>query len=166
MYLKYEDYSKIKLRSVGKYKRVGIPPNHKFSCNKQSLLSLSTNSHAFSLSSVAVIVDETWTLSTPLPPTVRYELWSVFFMQKDKARPRFIVDCDVNTVIMLWVTVVWENGAENSRMGLLMFMKKVLKDDTQLSLMNSFTKSLGNFVDRIHGTRDHNNVRGLLLNTE
>jgi hypothetical protein len=43
-----------------------------------------------------------------------------------------------------------------------MCMKKVLKDDTQLSLMNLFTKSLGNFVDRIHGTRDHNNVRGLL----
>ena len=24
----------------------------------------------------------------------------------------------------------------------------------------------GNFVDRIHGTRDHNNVRGLLRNAE
>jgi hypothetical protein len=31
-----------------------------------------------------------------------------------------------------------------------------------LSLVNSFTKSLGNFVDRIHGTTDHNNIRGLL----
>jgi hypothetical protein len=55
-----------------------------------------------------------------------------------------------------------ESGAENSGMGALMCMKKVLKDDIQLSMMNSFTKSLGNFIDRIHDTRDHNNVRGLL----
>jgi len=52
------------------------------------------------------------------------------FTQKDKARPRFIVDCVVYVVIMLWVTVVWENGAENSGMGALMCMKKVVKDDT------------------------------------
>ena len=39
---------------------------------------------------------------------------------------------------MLWVTVVWENGAENSGMGALMRMTKVVKDDTQLWLMNSF----------------------------
>jgi hypothetical protein len=98
---------------------------------------------------------------------MRCELWFVFFRQKDKARPRLIVDCDVYTVIMLWVTVVWENVAENSWMGALMCMEMVLKDDTQLSLMNSFTKSLGNFVDRIYGTRDHNNVNNanlILLN--
>jgi hypothetical protein len=70
----------------------------------------------------------------------------------------------VYAVKMLWVTVVRENGAENSRMGALMCMKKALKDDTQLSLMNSFTMSLGKFVDRINGTRDHNYVRGLLWN--
>jgi hypothetical protein len=37
----------------------------------------------------------------PLPPAVRYVLGFVFFMQKDKARARFIVDCVVYTVIML-----------------------------------------------------------------
>jgi hypothetical protein len=76
-------------------KRIGIAPNHKFISNKQSLLSLNTNSHAFSLSSVGVIADETSTLLTPLPPAERYELWFVFFMQKDKARPRLssIVSC-------------------------------------------------------------------------
>jgi hypothetical protein len=68
MILEYEVYSKIKFRLVGKNKRVGIAPNHKFSSNKQSLLSLNTNSHPFSLSSVGVIADETWTLSTSLPP--------------------------------------------------------------------------------------------------
>jgi hypothetical protein len=69
----YEAYSKINLRLVVK-KRVGIAPNHKLSSNKQSLLSLNNNTHAFSLSSVGVIADETWTLSTPLPLGVRYVL--------------------------------------------------------------------------------------------
>jgi hypothetical protein len=55
---------------VGKNKRVDIAPNYKFRSNKQSLLFLNTNSHAFSLSSVGVIADETWTISTPLPPAV------------------------------------------------------------------------------------------------
>jgi len=32
---------------------------------------------------------------------------------------------------MLWVTVVWENGVENSGMGTLMCRTKVVKDDTQ-----------------------------------
>jgi hypothetical protein len=53
----YEGYSKIKFRLVGKNKRVNIAPNHMFSSNKQSLLSLNTNSHAFSPSSVGVITD-------------------------------------------------------------------------------------------------------------
>jgi hypothetical protein len=48
---------------VGKNKRVGLAPNNKFSSNKLSLLSQNTNSHAFSLSSVGVIADETWTLN-------------------------------------------------------------------------------------------------------
>jgi transposase len=47
-----------------------MAPNHKLSRNKQSLLSLKTYSHAFSLLSVGVIADETWTLSSPLPPAV------------------------------------------------------------------------------------------------
>jgi hypothetical protein len=111
-------------------KRFDIVPKHRLSSNKWCLLSLNTYPHAFSLRSVGVIADETWTLSSPLPPGVKYVLWSVFFMQKDKARPRFIVDCVVYTVIMLWVTVVWENGAENSGMGALMCITKVVKDDT------------------------------------
>jgi hypothetical protein len=96
------------------------------------LLSLNTYPQTFSLCSVGVITDETWTLSSLLPPAVRYVLRFVFFTQKDKAQPRFIIDCDVYTVIMLLVTVVCENGAENSGMGTLMCMTKVVKDDTQL----------------------------------
>jgi hypothetical protein len=36
---------------------------------------------------------------------------------------------------------VWENGAENSGIGALMCTTKVIKNDTQLSVMNSFKKS-------------------------
>jgi len=71
---KYEAYSKINLRLVGKNKRIGIAPNHKLSHNKQRLFSLNTNPHAFLLRSVGVIADETWTLPSPLPPAVRYVL--------------------------------------------------------------------------------------------
>ena len=88
-----------------------------------------------------MITDETWTLSSPPPPAVRYVLRFVFFVQKDKARPRFIINCVMYTVIMLWVTVVCENGAENSGMGTLMCMTKVVKDDTQLWLTYSFKKA-------------------------
>ena len=83
-----------------------------------------------------------------LPPAVRYVLWFVFFTQMDKARPRFIVDCVVYTVIILWVTVVWENGAENSGMGALMCMTKVVKNDAQLWLMNWFKKSTNACVEK------------------
>jgi hypothetical protein len=130
-------------------KPVGIAPNHKLSRNKQCLFSLNTNPHAFSLHSVGVIGDETWTLSTPPLPAVRYMLWSIFFMQKDKVQPRFIIDCVVHMVILLWVTVVWENDAENSGMGALMCMMKVVKDDTQLSLTNSFKKSTSACVENV-----------------
>ena len=75
------------------------------------------------------------------------QLWFVSFKQKDKARPRFIVSCIVYTVT-LWVTVVWENGAENSGMGALMCMTKVVKD-TQLWLMNSFKKSTNACVENV-----------------
>jgi hypothetical protein len=70
----YEVYSKINPRLVGKKKCVVIAPKHKLSSNKQCLLSLNTYPHAFSLRSVGVIADETWTLSSPFPPAVRYVL--------------------------------------------------------------------------------------------
>ena len=44
-------------------------------------------------------------------------------------------------VILLWVTIVWENGVENSGICALMCMTKAVKDDTQSSLKNSFQKS-------------------------
>jgi hypothetical protein len=102
----YKGYSEINLQLFGKKKRVGIAPNHKLNSNKQRLFSLNTNAHALSLRSVGVIADETWTLSTPLLPAVRYVLRFVFFMQKDKARLRFIVDHVVYMVMMLRVTAV------------------------------------------------------------
>jgi hypothetical protein len=52
--------------------------------------------------------------------------------RRTKHGQRFIIDCVLYSAIMLWVTIVWENGAENSRMGALMCMIKVVKDDTQL----------------------------------
>jgi hypothetical protein len=78
----YEGNSKINLRLVGKKKRVVIAPKRKLSSNKYSL-SLNVYCHTFSLHSVGVITDETWTLSSPLPPAARYVLLSPFFTQKD-----------------------------------------------------------------------------------
>ena len=60
------------MRLVSKKKRVVIAPKLTLSCNKLRLLSLNTYPHTFSLRGVGVIIDETWTLSPPLPPTVRY----------------------------------------------------------------------------------------------
>jgi len=70
----YEAYSKINIRLVGKNKRVGIARIHKLSRKKQCLFSLNTNPLAFSLRSVGVIADVTWTLPSPQPPAVRYVL--------------------------------------------------------------------------------------------
>jgi len=72
---KYVGNSKIKLRLFGKKKRVVIAPKRTLSSNEQSLLSLNACPHTFSLHSVAVITDETWTLSSPHPPAARYVLW-------------------------------------------------------------------------------------------
>jgi len=69
------------------------------------------------------------------------QLWgtcydNVFVTQKDIARPKLTIDCVVCTVIMLWVTVVWENDAGNSAKGALMCITKVVKDDTQSIQIN------------------------------
>ena len=85
----YEGYSKINLRLVGKNKRVVIASKRTLSSNKELLFLLYP--HTFSPRSVGVNTDKTWTLSSPLPPAVRYVLWFVFFRQKDKARPRFVL---------------------------------------------------------------------------
>jgi len=50
---------------------------------------------------------------------------------------------------MLWVTVVWQNDAENSGMGALMRVTKVVEDDTQLWPMNSFKKSTDARVENV-----------------
>ena len=71
----YVDNSKINLRLAGKEKRVVVVPNRALSSNKYRLLSLNANRHTFSLRSVGVITDETWTLTSPLPPDVIYVLW-------------------------------------------------------------------------------------------
>ena len=115
--LTYEGHSKINLRLVGKNKRVVIVSKRTLRSNKQLLFLLYAYPQTFSLGSVGVNSDKTWRLPSPLPPAVSYVLWLVFFTQKDKARPRFIIDCVVYTVTMLWVTVVWGNGAENLGMG-------------------------------------------------
>jgi hypothetical protein len=93
--------------------------------------------------------------------------WFIFFMQKDKAQPRFIVDCVVYTVIMLWVTVVWENGAENSGMGTLVHVTKVVKDNTQLWLINLFKTSTDACVENVvlryqNSLKNFHKLRGLL----
>ena len=119
------------------------------SSNKQLLFLLYAYPHTFSLLSVGVNTDKTWALSSPLLPAERYALWFVFFRRKDKARPRFVVDCVVYSVTVLWVTVVWGNGAENLGMGVLMCMTKVVKDDTQMWLMNSFKKSTNAWVGTV-----------------
>ena len=70
----YEGNSIINLRMVSKKKRVVIAPMRRLSSNKLGLLSLNAYAHTFSLHSVGVITDETWTLTSPLPPAVRYVL--------------------------------------------------------------------------------------------
>ena len=71
----YVGNSKINLRLVGKKKRVVIVPKRMLSSNKQHLLSLNAYPHTFLMRSVGVITDETWTLSSPNPPAVRYVFW-------------------------------------------------------------------------------------------
>ena len=70
----YEGYSKIKLRLVGKNKRLIIASKHTLSSNKELLFLLYAYPHTFSPRSVGVNTDKTWTLSSPLPPAVRYVL--------------------------------------------------------------------------------------------
>ena len=70
----YEGYSKINLRLVGKNKRVGIASKRTLSSNKELLFLLYAYPHTFSPRSVGVNTDKTWTLSSPLPPAVRYVL--------------------------------------------------------------------------------------------
>ena len=73
-YVCYEGYSKINLRLVGKNKRVVIASKRTLSSNKELLFLLYAYPHAFSPRSVGVNTDRTWTLSSPLPPAVRYVL--------------------------------------------------------------------------------------------
>ena len=87
----YESYSKINLRLVGKNKRVVIASKLTLSSKKELLFLLYAYPHTFSPRSVGVNTDRTWTLSSPLPPAVRYVLWFVFFTQKDKARPLLLL---------------------------------------------------------------------------
>ena len=70
----YEGYSKINLRLVGKNKHVVIASKRTLSSNKELLFLLYAYPHTFSPRSVGVNTDKTWTLSSPLPPTVRYVL--------------------------------------------------------------------------------------------
>ena len=70
----YEGYSKINLRLVGKNKRVVIASKRTLSSNKELLFLLYAYPHTFSPRSVGVNTDKTWTLSSPLPPAVRYVL--------------------------------------------------------------------------------------------
>jgi len=71
---KYEGHSKINIRLVGKNKRVVIASKRTLSSNKELLFLLHAYPHTFSLRSVGVNTDKTWTLSSPLPPAVRYVL--------------------------------------------------------------------------------------------
>jgi len=71
----YKGNSKINFRLVGKKKRAVIEPKHMLSSDKQRLLLLNAYPHTFSLRSVGVITAETRTLSSPLPPAVRYVFW-------------------------------------------------------------------------------------------
>ena len=70
----YEGYSKINFRLVGKNKRVVIASKRTLSSNKELLFLLYAYPHTFSPRSVGVNTDTTWTLSSPLPPAVRYVL--------------------------------------------------------------------------------------------
>ena len=71
---KYEGYSKINLRLVGKNKRFVIASKRTLISNKELLFLLYAYPHTFSPRSVGVNTDKTWTLSSPLPPAVRYVL--------------------------------------------------------------------------------------------
>ena len=71
---RYEGYSKINPRLVGKNKRVVIASKRTLSSNKELLFLLYAYPHTFSPRSVGVNTDKTWTLSSPLPPAVRYVL--------------------------------------------------------------------------------------------
>ena len=70
----YEGYSKINFRLVGKNKRVVIASKRTLSSNKELLFLLYAYPRTFSPRSVGVNTDRTWTLSSPLPPAVRYVL--------------------------------------------------------------------------------------------
>ena len=72
--IKYEGYSKTNLRLVGKNKRVVIASKRTLSSNKELVFLLYAYPHIFSPRSVGVNTDRTWTLSSPLPPAVRYVL--------------------------------------------------------------------------------------------
>ena len=72
--INYEGYSKINIRLFGKNKRVVIASKRTLSSNKELLFLLYAYPHTFSPRSVGVNTDETWTLSSPLPPAVRYVL--------------------------------------------------------------------------------------------
>ena len=67
---RYEGYSKINLRLVGKNKRVVIASKRTLSSNKELLFLLYAYPHTFSPRSVGVNTDKTWTLSSPLSPAV------------------------------------------------------------------------------------------------
>ena len=71
----YEGYSKINIRLVGKNKRVVIASKRTLRSNKELLFLLYAYPHTFSPRSVGVNTDKTWTLSSPLPPAVRYVFW-------------------------------------------------------------------------------------------
>ena len=70
----YEGYSKINFRLVGKNKRVVTASKRTLSSKKEFLFLLYAYPHTFSPRSVGVNTDKTWTLSSPLPPAVRYVL--------------------------------------------------------------------------------------------
>jgi len=71
----YVGNSKINLQLVGKKKCFVVVPKRMLNSNK-CLLLLNAYPHIFSLRSVGVITDETWTLSSPLLPAVRYVFWN------------------------------------------------------------------------------------------
>ena len=73
-YVLYEGYSKINLRLVGKNERLVVASKRTLSSNKEFLFLLYAYPHTFSPRSVGVNTDKTWTLSSPLPPALRYVL--------------------------------------------------------------------------------------------
>ena len=71
---KYKGYSKINFRLVGKTKRFVTASKRTLSSNKKLLFLLYAYPHTFSPRSVGVNTDRTWTLSSPIPPAMRYVL--------------------------------------------------------------------------------------------